>query len=433
MPSKLKLNNRLPDIGSLIRFGASICEKEGGILSKIYDIVWPKNKPHLWSTLREEIEDLTGKKASEWDWESHEGIYEFLQHAFEKINQSIIENNYELAGNLLISLILSNENIEDLFKGINIDHDLEYVPLLVVIVNLKIAIFIETIKYAELFKVSASYIDIFKTALQVEIKGSQEYIAQCYKDILQQYGKDNKTYFKFSYYYGVTVGVFTSLWLTNFDDYLSNSLSGHYYVPAIVAGTFYKLVNINGKLNTVLMTPHEIAQNSMMPSTNLLGALYQEPKVFPKGYINNIFIYINLNDKYKTTGLDLIYTNPHEKYEMGMTTNNNKNHMWLITFKMIVNTNRGEFINKVSISSDSFVTGFIFSTNENNTLKTDPYFNSAKAQETSIINPFTINAMYVPSDKAGELRSTNHQMAGIAMSVIFNEYLAKKYVRELYK
>lgn len=431
MPSILKLNNRLPDIASLIRFGSSITKKEGDIVSKIYEMVWPKNKPHLWSTLREEIESLTSKKANKL--KEQEIVYEFLQHAFEKINQAISECEYEKAGKLLMAMTLDSDDSKTLFDNMDINHSLEYVPLLIVIVNLKIALFLEAIKYTELFEMPDYYTDIFKIGLKVEVRGVKEYIAQCYEELLIKYGQNNESYFKFSYYYGVTTGVFTSLWLQEYDDYLVDSLSEFYYIPAVVAGTFYKLVNIDGKLNAEFMTPREIAKNSMMPSSNLLETLYQEPQKHPKGYINTIYVYVNLEDKYKTTGIDLIYTNPDETFEMGMTTNNTITHLWLVTFKLMLIANQAEFFNKVSIASDNFITGLMLSTNQNNTLKTDPNFNHATAQEISIINPFTINAMYVPSGKAGELRSTNHQMAGIAMSVIFNEVLAKEYVRELYE
>jgi hypothetical protein len=121
------------------------------------------------------------------------------------------------------------------------------------------------------------------------------------------------------------------------------------------------------------------------------------------------------------------------EYEMGMTPNNNYSFN-VGQNTMSINVDGGEFINQVSVKSESFVSQIEFTTNLNNTMVAgqDPD-DDHDPQDVILVSPFSINSLYVVSDVAGFLQSSGHQMCGVAISAIYNNELAMKYVSSLYK
>jgi hypothetical protein len=247
------------------------------------------------------------------------------------------------------------------------------------------------------------------------------------------YLNDIQTYFSVKLYYGTSVSLFNELWSGDYEDYNAPEPLENYYIPALASGSFYKLINLDGQIFSVPMAYAEVANNSMMPSTNIEGSLYQEPTSYPDGYINFINVYTDLSTSHRTTGLMFTCSGSDVEYEMGMTPNNNYSFN-VGQNTMSINVDGGEFINQVSVKSESFVSQIEFTTNLNNTMVAgqDPD-DDHDPQDVILVSPFSINSLYVVSDVAGFLQSSGHQMCGVAISAIYNNELAMKYVSSLYK
>lgn len=268
--------------------------------------------------------------------------------------------------------------------------------------------------------------------LQSDVQRSKSYLSPINSAIGSTYLNNIQTYFSVKLYYETSVSLFNELWSGDYEDYNAPAPLENYYVPVMAAGSFYKLMSLDGQNFSVPMAFAEVADNSMMPSTNIQGSLYQEPTSYPDGYINFIDVYTDLSVSHRTTGLMFTCSGSDEQYEMGMTPNNNYSFN-VGQNTMSINVDGGEFINQVSVRAESFVSQIEFTTNLNNTMVAGQNPDDDSMQEVTLVSPFSINSMYVVSDVAGYMQSSGHQMCGVAISAIYNNELAMQYVSSLYK
>ncbi|NBM13102.1 MULTISPECIES: insecticidal delta-endotoxin Cry8Ea1 family protein [Proteus] len=432
MSSTLKLNDGLSDIGSIIHYGISQIPVIGGVLSTIFGLLWPTDKEDIWSTIKQEVQSLINEDIQEDDWNRLVAAVNELQDKVSFINDQLINAQYDTAGPELMTVVVDIIGIEENFKIEGTNFKYAFAPLFVAAVNLKIALYLEGIKYSNDLGLSQDQVNQLKSLLQKDVQSSKSYLSPINSAIGNTYLNNIQTYFSVKLYYETSVSLFNELWSGDYEDYNAPAPLENYYVPVMAAGSFYKLISLDGQNFSVPMAFAEVADNSMMPSTNILGSLYQEPTSYPDGYINFIDVYTDLSVSHRTTGLMFTCSGSDEQYEMGMTPNNNDSFN-VGQNTMSINVEGGEFINQVSVRADSFVSQIEFTTNLNNTMVAGQHPDDDPIQEVTLVSPFSINSMYVVSDVAGYIQSSGHQMCGIAISAIYNNELAMQYVSSLYK
>ncbi|MCT8250174.1 insecticidal delta-endotoxin Cry8Ea1 family protein [Proteus faecis] len=432
MSSTLKLNDGLSDIGAIIHYGISQIPVVGGVLSTIFGLLWPTDKEDIWSTIKQEVQSLINEDIQEDDWDRLVAAVSELQDKVSFINDQLINAQYDTAGPELMTVVVDIVGIEENFKIKGTNFKYAFAPLFVAVMNLKIALYLEGIKYSNELGLTQDQVNQLKLLLQSDVQCSKSYLSPINSEIGSTYLNNIQTYFSVKLYYGTSVSLFNELWSEDYEDYNAPAPLENYYVPAMAAGSFYKLISLDGQNYSVPMAFAEVADNSMMPSTNILGSLYQEPTSYPDGYINFIDVYTDLSVSHRTTGLMFTCSGSDEQYEMGMTPNNNDSFN-VGQNTMSINVDGGEFINQVSVRSESFVSQIEFTTNLNNTMVAGQHPDDDSMQEVTLVSPFSINSMYVVSDAAGYIQSSGHQMCGLAISAIYNNELAMQYVSSLYK
>jgi len=433
MLSTLNQNNGLYILGALMRYGISEIPVVGGMLSLILDILWPVNQADIWSSIKKEVQILINEDIEENNWLILVDIVNELKDKFLFINEQITNKQYDTAGPELMEMVITIVGIEENFKLEGADFKYAFAPLFVVTVNLKIALYIEGIKYSTELGLSQHQSEQLKSLLHLDVKEAKIYLSPINSALGDTYLNDLHTYFKVSLYYGVSASLFNALWSSDYEDYNSPTPLENYYVPVLAAGTFYKLMDLGGQDFSVVTMPfEEIAKNSMMPSTNINGVLYQEPKFYPEGFIKHINFYTDLSITHRTTGVMFTYSKSNKEYEMGMTVDNDQ-YFNVGQNIMNIDVDGGEFINNISVNSEFFVSRISFTTNKKNTMVAGQYNDNDTSQEVTLGSPFSINSMYVVSDLAGYIKSSGHQMCGISISAIYNNELAIQCVRSLHK
>ncbi|EHG1308589.1 hypothetical protein J8O30_003425 [Salmonella enterica] len=203
----------------------------------------------------------------------------------------------------------------------------------------------------------------------------------------------------------------------------------NYYVPVIAGGSFYKFVELDGLSYSVPMPFAEAVENSIKPSSNINGIESHDNASYPSGLLNYINIYTDESSMHRPTGLSFKCNGSSTKYSMGIISDNDESvHLGQHIFTL----NNGEYINDVSVYSSQFVSKIEFKTNRRAFIVgQNPDYDNV--QSVSLVNPFTVNSMYVPSDIAGYVNSSGHQMCGIVVSAIYNNEIARQYVSSLYK
>lgn len=432
MSSTIKLNDGLSDMGALIRFGISQIPVIGGVLSTILGLLWPTVQTDIWTTIKQEVQDLINESIDENDWNLLVGVINELQMKTSFINEQLIKSQYDTAGTELMTVVIDMIGIEETFKISGTTFKYAFAPLFVAAVNLKLALYLEGIKYSAELGLSQDQVNQLTSLLQSDINNSKSYLEPIKSEIDSTYINDIYTYFNVHCYYGASVSLFNTLWSDKYDDYNTPKPLENYYIPVMAAGTFYKLITLDGVNYSAPMAFAEVAKNAMMPSSNIDSILYEEPTSYPNGYINYIDVYTDLSTSHRTTGLTFTCSGSSDKYEMGMTPNNGYSFNVGQNI-MNININNGEFITQLSAKSESFVSQVAFTTNQNNTMVAGQNPDDDYSQEVILVSPFSINSMYVVSDEAGYIQSSGHQMCGIAFSAIYNNNLAMQYVSSLYK
>ena len=426
------MNKSLSAIGSIIQYGISQIPVIGGLLNTIFGLLWPANGQDIWSTIKQEVQDLVNEDIDDEEWNTLITTLNQLQDQVRFINQQIQEKEYNTAGTELMTVVISNIGIEEHFKISGRTFKYAFAPLFVATINLKVALYLEGIKYSTELELSSSQVSQLKDMLLDDISGAKDYLKPINSDLESSHLNNLQDYINYSLYYGSSVSLFNALWSGDYIDYEQPTPLENYYIPVMAAGSFYKLLDLDGETLAVPMSFSEIVKNSMMPTTNILGALYQEPTTYPSGFINYIDVYTDLSTMHRTTGLLFTSSGSDQQYEMGMTPNNDYSFNVGQNI-MNIDIASGDYLCNVSTMSSEFVSRITFTSHNGNTMVAGQNPDNDALQTISLVSPFAINSMYVVSDEAGYLESSGHQMCGIAISAIYNNQLAMQYVSSLYK
>ncbi|MBG3013548.1 insecticidal delta-endotoxin Cry8Ea1 family protein [Proteus faecis] len=148
MSSTLKLNDGLSDIGAIIHYGISQIPVVGGVLSTIFGLLWPTDKEDIWSTIKQEVQSLINEDIQEDDWDRLVAAVSELQDKVSFINDQLINAQYDTAGPELMTVVVDIVGIEENFKIKGTNFKYAFAPLFVAVMNLKIALYLEGIKYS---------------------------------------------------------------------------------------------------------------------------------------------------------------------------------------------------------------------------------------------------------------------------------------------
>lgn len=402
------MNAPLSFVGPLLQYGISEIPVVGGILSTLIGLFWPSSSENVWDAINQDVKELVDDEIDETVWQILSLKISQIQEQVSDFNDKLTNKEYDLANQELMILVDTLIGEEDNFKISGKNYTYSFSPLFVAVMNLKISLYLEALKWQECLGLSSDQVNDIKSRLQTDVADAKDYLS----GITYDFDTSNITkYVQCLLYYKTSVGLFNELWASDYESYVNPLSLNNYYVPAIAAGSFFKLMDVNGYEFGVPMSYQEAINNAIMP-----GGQY------PSGELSFVNVSTDQSEWTRTTGLSFKCNGSDVVYNMGLCITNNNN----------IYLQEQEYIKGITVYSQDFVSKLSFNTTLNENYTFGQNSDGDPTCSVNLVDPFTINSFFVPSDEAGYLNSSGHQMTGFVAAAVYNNELAYKYVSNLF-
>ncbi|MDX7626784.1 insecticidal delta-endotoxin Cry8Ea1 family protein [Enterobacter bugandensis] len=450
------INNRLPSvlhdihiksdplvfIGAILQFGVSQIPVVGGVLSLIFGLLWPENDTDIWNSIKDRVKELIDDEIDAEEWEVLSDKINEIKDKLNTYTTELSTGEYNLAKKTFTTLITFFDGIEENFELQGSRFSQSFTPLYSVIINLKIAFFIESYFARDNMGLDPDEVNKIRNMLSDTVLKAKGYLSSLEANVVNHQIGDTMNYTEFCYYYYSGVIYYVNyMWHEDIEWYFENNSIFQCRIPVRAFGVFPD-VNSTYLSNEGICRCTQNGCNTEMDYTDETTGYIEAPAITPLDNANdlsNITIYRNNAPDGRCSGIQYMVnvkkspdsTPEIQQIEIGKTADT------LFDPEYTVQGTTAYFgsnhICQVSVWASEFISRLGFYSLEGTNIEIGAYNDSDPRYDITIPEPFNLCTIMGPSDIYSYNAGSGHELAGIGFGAIYNNDLAKEAMDKISK